>query len=500
METRGVFMVDPTATVAALFSGLDQSRLNVNGNPTSCGTPPCPLETGHVDSAVNPLINLGLSVNPSTDLVSVYDLGARTRLLTFAAGTDPVSVDVDPGSNKAVIANEGGTVTVASLGNLRAQHILDVNPPTLPTSAVDLTITVTGFGFNPGAVVRADEAPLATTVVNSRQLTATIPAAMLTGAARYAIDVLDSGGPTNVFDLPVIQSIAVGDAPMAVAIDPERNFALVANSGSDNASLVDLATGMVTNTFTVGDNPQGVAFFSRRGVALVSNRSSHNVSILDTDPASSTFATVKATISTGTEPLGIGINDATGEAVIANSVSNTLTTLDAFSGVGINTISVGSGRPVAAAVDPTRNLAAVANSSSNSVAIVDLDTNISLFTVSNVQGANGVLYDPVSDRFIVTAALRNEIAVIDHVARTATTSRVGINPTSIAYNNNSSTLVTVNTASNTVSVMDFLDRRIRALLPLAASTQGAVAIHPRTNVAVIADTANDRILLVVLPR
>jgi DNA-binding beta-propeller fold protein YncE len=501
METRGVFIVDPTSTAAALFSGLDQSRNNVSADPTSCGTPPCPLETGHVDTAVNPLTNIGLSVNPSTDLVSVYDLAARTRLLTFAVGADPVSVDVDPGSNKAVIANEAdGTVTIAALGSLRAQHILDVNPPTLPTSAGDLTITVTGFGFTGAAVVRADETPLATTVVSSRQLTATVPAAMLTGAARFAIDVLDGGGATNVFDLAVIQSIAVGDAPVAVAIDPERNFALVANSGSDNASLVDLGAGMVTNTITVGDNPQGAAFFSRRGIALVSNRTSNNVSILDTDPASATFATVKATISTGTEPLGIGINDATGEAVIANSVSNTLTTLDAFSGAGINSISVGSGRPVAAAVDPTRNLAAVANSSSNSVAIVDLDNNISLFSISNVQGANGVLYDPVSDRFIVTAALRNEITVIDPVARTATTSRVGINPTSIAYNNNSSTLVTVNTASNTVSVMDFLDRRIRALLPLAASTQGAVAIHPRTNVAVIADTANDRILLVLLPR
>lgn len=496
-ETRRALLSDPTSTFGQLFSVLDQSVTNVSST-----TPGTSLETGHVDTAVNPFTNIGLSVNPSTDLVSVYNLEAPNRVLTFAAGTDPVSVDVDPGSNRAVIANQAdGTVTIANLGAIRMQHILDVNPPTLPTSAVDLTITVTGFGFSGAAVVRADESPLATTVVSSRQLTATVPAAMLAGPQRFAIDVLDGGVRTNVFDLAVIQSITVGDAPVAVGIDPERNFALVANSGSDNLSIVNLNTGAVTNTIAVGDNPQGIGVFSRRGIVLVTNRSGNSVSVVDIDPMSATFATVKATVPTGTEPVGVGINDATGFAVIANSVSNSITTLDAFSGGGINNVSIAPDvRPVAAAVDPARNLGAVANSSSNSVSIIDLATNIVQFRVSNVPGANGVVYDPVSDRFIATAALLNQITIIDAVTRTAVSSRVGINPTSIAYNNNSSTLVTVNTASRTVTVIDFLDRRIRALLPLTASTQGAVAIHPRTNVAVIADTANDRILLVPLPR
>lgn len=496
-ETRRALLCDPTTQLLLLFSILDQSVTNVSNT-----TPGTPLETGHVAAAVNPFTNIGVSVNPSTDLVSVYNLEAPNRMTTFAAGADPVAVDLDPGTNTAVIANQAdGTVTIANLGAIRSQHILDVNPPSLPTSAVDLTITITGSGFTGAAVVRADEAPLATTVVSSRQLVATVPASMLSSPARYALDVLDSTGPTNVFDLPVIQSIAVGDAPVAVGIDPETNLAVVANSGSDNVSLVDLSTGTVTHTIPVGDNPQGVGIFSRRGIAVISNRSGGSVTILDVDPASPNFATPKVTVPAGAEPVGIGINDATGQAIVANSVSNTLTTLDAFSGGGINTVSVTPhARPVAVAVDPARNLAAVANSTSNSVAIVDLDTNLVLFAISNVPGANGVVYDPVSDRFIAAAALLNQITLIDPVTRTAATSRVGINPTSIAYNNNSATLVTVNTASNTVTVMDFLDRRIRALLPMIASTQGAVVINPRNNVAVIADTANDRILLVQLPR
>ena len=78
-----------------------------------------------------------------------------------------------------------------------------------------------------------------------------------------------------------------------------------------------------------------------------------------------------------------------------------------------------------------------------------------------------------------------------------------------------STLVSTNTASHTITVADFLGQKIRAVLtlPPAASSntnlalglsitgalQYAVDIHPFTNVAVIADTANGRVLFLPLP-
>jgi hypothetical protein len=73
------------------------------------------------------------------------------------------------------------------------------------------------------------------------------------------------------------------------------------------------------------------------------------------------------------------------------------------------------------------------------------------------------------------------------------------------------TLISTNTGSHTVTVADLISHRIRALLTLPAppvnSTialsgllQFAVDIHPLTNLAVIADTANGRVLLVPVPR
>jgi YVTN family beta-propeller protein len=76
---------------------------------------------------------------------------------------------------------------------------------------------------------------------------------------------------------------------------------------------------------------------------------------------------------------------------------------------------------------------------------------------------------------------------------------VGINPTSLAINYNSGTLLTVNTLSNTVSVVDTQTMKTQATMGIGGSTQFAAAIHPLTNIAVITDQANNRVLFVPLP-
>jgi DNA-binding beta-propeller fold protein YncE len=116
---------------------------------------------------------------------------------------------------------------------------------------------------------------------------------------------------------------------------------------------------------------------------------------------------------------------------------------------------------------------------------------------------SGVAFDPVSNRFIVLSSLTNNMALVDpnSTPLQGTALRLGINPTSIAYNVQTGTLAAVNTASRTLTVMDFIDRRVRAILPVATATpRFAIAIHPYTNLAVISDEANNRILLVPLPR
>jgi hypothetical protein len=51
-----------------------------------------------------------------------------------------------------------------------------------------------------------------------------------------------------------------------------------------------------------------------------------------------------------------------------------------------------------------------------------------------------------------------------------------------------------------MTVVDFLGQQVRAVFPVTPSSQLGVAIHPQTNLAVVADSLNSRVLLLPLPQ
>ena len=84
--------------------------------------------------------------------------------------------------------------------------------------------------------------------------------------------------------------------------------------------------------------------------------------------------------------------------------------------------------------------------------------------------------------------------------RLRTPRTVGINPTAIAYNFQSSTILTVNALSNTISIVDSQTFRTKATLGIGGTSRFSTAIHTLTNLAVIADQANNRVLLFPVPK
>ncbi len=521
-ETEKALLTDPTTTSLIFFSLLDQTV-------STLPPPGAPLEAGMVAAAVNPLIDIGVTLNPGGGVgpgtASVIDPRTPARIATVAVGTGPKAVAIDPGSNLAVVANEGSNdVTIFSLGDIRPLHIVQLalttdrqfspsNPTSTLSSLTDLPLTIIGKGFGAGSRVRLDGACLAApSGVTDRQLSVTVPAAMLAGPRRYAVDVVDScAAPTarsNVTDLTVIQPVDVSSAgcaapgPRGVAIDAERNLAVVTNTGSgcNNISLVNVVTGAVTKTIAVGTNPQGVAVISRLSKAVVANRGSNNASVVDL-----AGGTVTGTVTVGTEPIGVAINQDTAQVVVANSGSNTasLFSISADPPGAVNSVVVDQ-RPVAVAIDSIRNLALVANAGSSSNNLDQIDLSATTPTVGAryacPQNPTGVVFDPASNLFVAVCSSNNDLILVDPAALQSSALRVGINPTSLASNFQSSTLVTVNTASNTMTVVDFLDQRVRAILGMGGSQQFSIDIHPRTNLAVIADESKNRVLLVPLPR
>jgi len=510
-ETERALMCDPTSVSLTLMSLLDQATTSISGvNGTTARASDC---------AVNPLTDTAAMVDSVSNTFSVVDLQNRFIMSQFPIGRNPSAVAIDPVLNMAVAANStDATVTIIPLGAIRSSlsrpqpQVTLLSPFKTLTSTSDETLTVTGGGFVSGAVVRVNEQALTTTFVSSRELMATLNASQLATPARYVVDVQNpDGNVSNVNDFYVMKSVSVGNAPRGVAIDRERNLAVVTNTsgaGSDgslgSASIIDLSTFTEKFRITTGKSTQGVALSSLAGRAAVTNTDDDTVSIIDLDTGA-LRTTVSVAPSSGTsKPIGIAVHPGSGLVVVADSNASQLSLFDIASPATPSTLAVDVG-PSAPAIDPTRNIAAVAEAGSDKVVIVDLGAKQILSRITGTALPTGAIYDPDTDNFLVASSTTNNIYSFHVDPASGLYSApvgfsVGFNPTSLDYNYRTSTLVTGNALSQTLSVMDYLSGKVKAIIPISVSQQFGVAIDAATNRAVVVDQNNDRILIVPLPR
>jgi YVTN family beta-propeller protein len=554
-ETHQALLTAPNAGNLASFSLLDNSVNTIsfqsNGVVLS--------QLGFVAAAVDSLENLGIAVNTVSSTATIVDLESGVVLQTVSGlGSTPIAVGVDPATNQALVVNQGSnSVSVLSLSAaVDPLQIVEASPAIAFTSSSPLTLTVTGEGFTSSSVVRLDQVPLTTSAVTStcsgapstcRQLTATVPASMLAGARNYAMDVLNSGSVSNVTALTVVQAITVGNAPVGVAVDTDRDLAVVTNSGSGTVSLVALtastpvginqtpagAVGTIGAPLSVGTTPLGVAVLPRFGLALVANNGSNNASLVDVTQA---YVPQTSSICAGggscTGPTAVAINPDTAGAIVTNA--GILNDTAAPSSISIGVISpagtatapsfVASSitnnvdqNPVSVAIDPRPyptnpavSYAAVGTSSqTSSVEVIDLSTEIPQ-RISGLQNPSGIIFDPLNQVFVIANTLNNNLILLDPVALIQTPVRVGIDPTALDYDYQNSTIMTSNYTSHTLSVLDYvcppsssgaacLNPQVRAVLNLGGSQQFSVAMDPKLNLAVVADQTNNRVLLVPLP-
>jgi DNA-binding beta-propeller fold protein YncE len=319
-----------------------------------------------------------------------------------------------------------------------------------------------------------------------------------------------------------------------VAIDLNPTT-IVAGQPQTNPNFGKLIGGPVS----VGTSPQGIAIWQRKGLAVVANNGSNTVSVLDLTPLPikppvKAVPDITNSNGIGTNPTGVAINDATGAAIVTNTGSNTIsminlgllfppsgttppTTLTATSIGGIQ-------EPTAVAIDPDRGtnnqgIAVVTtvqlsngSAPTGALAVVEiglatpaLSTTISSGFVSSTP--TGIVFDPAVATntanpgvFFANSSGTNSITEFNPDGGVGSVS-VGINPTSLAINPQTGAMLTANSASNTVSVVDTISIpfKTRQTLGFPGSPTFGVAIDQFTNLAVIVDQANKRVLLFPMP-
>jgi DNA-binding beta-propeller fold protein YncE len=481
----------------------------------------------------------GLAVDPATNQAFVVQSGSGT-IQIVSLGQPNSSVALKAAQiTELQVPTVSGAVIGGIAGALMPQG-------TLTSTTALANVQIFGSGFDSSTQVRLDGTPLASgnvQFVSSRNLTVTIPASpYLSAPHRYAVDVVNgSGVRSNVTDFFVIKSVNLTTAcsggnprPSSVAIAdqlPGQAFApiaVVSNSGCNNISIIDVnpesaSFGTIKSSIATGGVPQGVAVSPRFGLAVVANNTDGTASVLDL-----TTGTQKvAAVTVGSTPTGVAINEGTGAALVANTGSNTVSQIDLASlfastpatSLTAITIAVDTS-PIAVAIDPdrgtnNRGLAVVSAlqlvSGSSPIGVLDAidiggaspakSTTAAVGTVTATP--TGVVFNPTLSPalFYATSSGGNVVTTFNPDTGSSTSTHVGINPTSLAINPQTGGIMTVNSSSQTVSIIDSVSNpfKTRSTFGLGGSPQFGVAIDQFTNLAVLADQANNRLLIFPVP-
>ena len=473
--------------------------------------------------------------------------GSTNTALVVNSGSNNVSV-VTLGTNIKPVEIQSVQTSSGIPGAILPQTVLTTDSTPVAGGPVTLRILGTGFQSATPVQVRLDGTPLTgATVVSNTEVDVTVPATFLNVPRRYALDVLVGSVGSNATDFTVLQTVdltsacAAGSTPQpgAVAIDTTRNVAAVSNFGCGSISLVDLTPGAsapLKSTIAVGTSPIGIDVIPRLGYAVVANNGSATASIVNMDSA-----TLVSSPGTGTNPTGVAIDQYSGLAIVTNTGSNSITSIDLTSITStnttptVNTLGIDQ-QPLAVAIDPNRAACRSATATGIGVAVITavqlnsgaatgaLDTvdissavpiQCTTVTAASVTATpTGIVFDPAGQAtgtnstsapgttpgvFYATGSQGNVIYVFNPDTGTATPANVGINPTSLAVNYNTGTLLTVNSLSNTLSVLDTQTLKTRTTMAIGGSPQFAAAINPLNNVAVITDQTNNRLIIMPLP-
>lgn len=394
---------------------------------------------------------------------------------------------------------------------------------------------------------------------NGREVDVTIPASFLPAPHHYALDVISNGSPSNAVDFIVVQQVplsgvctdssgnAVNAQPTSVALadqianGPFSPFGLISVSGCNSVVKLDLNPASPTfgqqigSPISVGTTPQGIAISEKLGLAVVANHGTNTVSVLDL--TQNPPVQKVPDVTTGTNPTGVAVDDAIGAAVVANTGSNTVSVINLgslFPPAGttppttLTPTSIGGIQlPIAVAIDPDRGannqgiavVTAVSLSSplgpTGSLDVIEIGFATPVLSTTNASGITsstptGIVFDPTvvtgtanPGTFYANSSGTNTITQFNPDTNTGAGSSVsvGVNPTSLAINPQTGAILTSNSASNTISIVDTLSNPLKThdTLGIPGSATFGVAIDQFTNLAVIVDQANNRVLLFPMP-
>jgi YVTN family beta-propeller protein len=346
---------------------------------------------------------VGLLVSAGCGGGSTNTSGGRDASVsgTIAVGTGPSAIVVDSTTNKIYVTDFGtiptGIPCSASGADLEAIDGATQSKTSVGFSSFPIDqVNATGMALNSisqklyvqiiaywNGIKRSDPcAPISTGIEVFDTTPLQPPSASIFTDDTVGIDVNPltdtlyvtypgvSTGAVSLYDsnLQAIASIPVGSVPVGVAVDATSNKIYVANSRSNNISVIDGASNTVVATVTDPQAvaPVAVAVNATTNMIYVVNSQSNNLSVIDGATNS-----VTATIPVGASPCGVAVESQTNFIYVANAASGNITVINGMTNATATLSDPSAKSPVAVAVNSTTNKIYVANSGSNNVTVID---------------------------------------------------------------------------------------------------------------------------------
>ena len=296
-----------------------------------------------------------------------------------------------------------------------------------------------------------------------------------------SVAVIDAATNAVVAWIPVGSSM--GSFPAGITFDSTNGYLYVANSGSDNVTVIDGATNKVIGGIGVRASPHGIAFDSTNGNVYVTNTGSNDVTVID-------GATNKVVgwIPVGLAPEDIVFDGSNGYVYVTIRGSDNVAVIDGATNRVIKWVpvpgpapSIPSGlgsAPQGIAFDSSNGYLYVTEAGSNNVTVIDGATNTIVTSIPVGSYPFGVAFDSTNGYIYVTdyhwaSYLHSNVTVIDGATNKVVGSiPVGAAPIDVAFDTTNGYLYVANAASSDVTVIDSATNKVVASIPLTSSPAG----------------------------
>jgi YVTN family beta-propeller protein len=259
-----------------------------------------------------------------------------------------------------------------------------------------------------------------------------------------SVDIVPGNFTTN----PVVAAvIPVGAVPFGVAYDNASGEIFVANSGSNNVSVLQGNLSAPIASIPVGTEPMGVTYDPVNGDIFVANNGSDDVSVI----SGSTLALL-ATVQVGSNPLGLAADPDTGKVFVANHGSSNVSVISSGAPFLVTNVGAGTG-PYGVAVDNLTDDVYVTDEGSADVSVISAvnDALLTSILVSDPQfpevDLQGIAYD-VGSGVLWVGAGRLTVAAIEPIGEYVAAVD-NIDPSGVAYDPDTGDICVTNTANAT---------------------------------------------------